>query len=68
MIFFFYRMSKIQQQNGMMPGSGTMPDGDDFSDGESTPLTQDYGDRYIYIYVKYIDKDKKKANAFQEKS
>lgn len=51
-----------------MPGSGTMPDGDDFSDGESTPLTQDYGDRYIYIYVKYIDKDKKKANAFQEKS
>lgn len=47
-------MSKIQQQNGMMPGNGTMPDDDDFSDGESTPLTQDYGDRYIYIYVKYI--------------
>lgn len=40
----FGRMSKIQQQNGMMPGNGTMPDDDDFSDGESTPLTQDYGD------------------------
>lgn len=42
-----------------MPGNGTMPDGDDFSDGESTPLTQDYGDRYIYVsYIKYIDKKK----------
>lgn len=34
------RMSKNQQQNGMIPGGGA----DDFSDGESTPLTQDYGD------------------------
>nr|XP_033334461.1 chitin synthase chs-2 isoform X6 [Megalopta genalis] len=33
-------MSKNQQQNGMIPGGGA----DDFSDGESTPLTQDYGD------------------------
>lgn len=61
-------MSKTQQQNGMMPGNGTMPDGDDFSDGESTPLTQDYGDRYIYIYyVKYIDKDKKESECIPRK-
>ncbi|XP_078047479.1 hyaluronan synthase-like protein kkv isoform X3 [Augochlora pura] len=33
-------MSKNQQQNGMIPSGGA----DDFSDGESTPLTQDYGE------------------------
>ncbi|XP_076393436.1 hyaluronan synthase-like protein kkv isoform X3 [Megachile rotundata] len=37
-------MSKNQQQNGMMPGGAAMAGADDFSDGESTPLTQDYGD------------------------
>lgn len=44
---FFYRMSKSQQQNGMIGGGGPVADTDDFSDGESTPLTQDYGDRYV---------------------
>nr|XP_031829269.1 chitin synthase chs-2 isoform X3 [Nomia melanderi] len=38
------RMSKNQPQNGMLPGGGTVGGADDFSDGESTPLTQDYGD------------------------
>lgn len=56
-------MSKIQQQNGMMPGSGTMPDDDDFSDGESTPLTQDYGDRYIHIRKIYIKIRKKRMHS-----
>ncbi|XP_076547550.1 hyaluronan synthase-like protein kkv isoform X4 [Osmia lignaria lignaria] len=37
-------MSKNQQQNGMIPGGGAIAGADDFSDGESTPLTQDYGD------------------------
>ncbi|XP_024224435.1 chitin synthase chs-2 isoform X2 [Bombus vosnesenskii] len=37
-------MSKSQQQNGMIGGGGPVADTDDFSDGESTPLTQDYGD------------------------
>ncbi|XP_076243610.1 hyaluronan synthase-like protein kkv [Calliopsis andreniformis] len=37
-------MSKNQQQNGMIPGVATVAGADDFSDGESTPLTQDYGD------------------------
>lgn len=40
-------MSKSQQQNGMIGGGGPVADTDDFSDGESTPLTQDYGDRYV---------------------
>ncbi|XP_015436529.1 PREDICTED: uncharacterized protein LOC107191901 [Dufourea novaeangliae] len=33
-------MAKNQQPNGMIPVAGA----DDFSDGESTPLTQDYGE------------------------
>ncbi|XP_071565855.1 chitin synthase chs-2 [Temnothorax nylanderi] len=33
-------MAKNQHQNGVIPGGITGPD--DFSDGESTPLTQDY--------------------------
>ncbi|XP_076762627.1 hyaluronan synthase-like protein kkv isoform X3 [Xylocopa sonorina] len=37
-------MSKSQSQNGLIPGGGTVADGDDFSDGESTPMTQDYAD------------------------
>ncbi|XP_017763944.1 PREDICTED: uncharacterized protein LOC108553522 isoform X2 [Eufriesea mexicana] len=38
-------MSKNNQiTNGMLPGGGGVADADDFSDGESTPLTQDYGD------------------------
>ncbi|XP_076671624.1 hyaluronan synthase-like protein kkv isoform X5 [Andrena cerasifolii] len=37
-------MSKNQQQNGMIPGGGGVAVADDFSDGESTPLAQDYGD------------------------
>lgn len=40
-------MSKNQQQNGLIPGGGGVNGADDFSDGESTPLTQDYGDRYV---------------------
>ncbi|XP_012283627.1 uncharacterized protein LOC105701456 isoform X1 [Orussus abietinus] len=37
-------MSKSQQQNGVGPGNGGGVGGpDDFSDDESTPLTQDYG-------------------------
>ncbi|XP_050461196.1 chitin synthase chs-2 isoform X5 [Cataglyphis hispanica] len=35
-------MAKNQHQNGVIPGGGTMSGPDDFSDGESTPLTQDY--------------------------
>ncbi|KAL6424090.1 hypothetical protein ACFW04_009762 [Cataglyphis niger] len=35
-------MAKNQHQNGIIPGGGTMSGPDDFSDGESTPLTQDY--------------------------
>lgn len=36
-------MSKnhLNQQNGSVPGGG----GDEFSDDDSTPLTQDYGGR-----------------------
>lgn len=46
------RMAKNQHQNGVIPGGGTMTDPDDFSDGESTPLTQDYGGRYgVYTFV-----------------
>ncbi|KAK1135613.1 hypothetical protein K0M31_000202 [Melipona bicolor] len=37
-------MSKNQQPNGMIPGGDAVVGADDFSDGESTPLTQDYGD------------------------
>lgn len=40
-------MSKNQQQNGMIPGGGGVAVADDFSDGESTPLAQDYGERYV---------------------
>ncbi|XP_032678160.1 chitin synthase chs-2 isoform X2 [Odontomachus brunneus] len=36
-------MAKNQHQNGVIPGGGTMSGPDDFSDGECTPLTQDYG-------------------------
>ncbi|XP_025156936.1 chitin synthase chs-2 isoform X5 [Harpegnathos saltator] len=36
-------MAKNQHQNGVIPGGGAMTGPDDFSDGESTPLTQDYG-------------------------
>lgn len=39
-------MAKNQHQNGMIPGGGTVTGPDDFSDGESTPLTQDYAGRY----------------------
>lgn len=40
-------MAKVtKNQNGVIPGGGTMTGPDDFSDGESTPLTQDYGGRY----------------------
>lgn len=39
-------MAKNQHQNGVMLGSGTVTGPDDFSDGESTPLTEDYGGRY----------------------
>ncbi|XP_011866715.1 PREDICTED: uncharacterized protein LOC105561386 isoform X3 [Vollenhovia emeryi] len=35
-------MSKNQHQNGVIPGGGIVTGPDDFSDGESTPLTQDY--------------------------
>ncbi|CAL1678459.1 unnamed protein product [Lasius platythorax] len=35
-------MAKNQHQNGIIPGGGAMSGPDDFSDGESTPLTQDY--------------------------
>jgi len=38
-------MAKNQHQNGVIPGGG-MTGPDDFSDGESTPLTQDYAGRY----------------------
>ncbi|XP_043252423.1 chitin synthase chs-2 [Colletes gigas] len=37
-------MSKNQTQNGMIPGDVAVAGADDFSDGESTPLTQDYGE------------------------
>ncbi|XP_076168647.1 hyaluronan synthase-like protein kkv [Ptiloglossa arizonensis] len=37
-------MSKNQTQNAMMPGDATVAGADDFSDGESTPLSQDYGE------------------------
>lgn len=40
-------MSKNHQENGMIPGGVAVAGADDFSDGESTPLTQDYGDRYV---------------------
>ncbi|XP_018343297.1 PREDICTED: uncharacterized protein LOC108749229 isoform X1 [Trachymyrmex septentrionalis] len=36
-------MAKNQHQNGIIPGAGMVSGPDDFSDGESTPLTQDYG-------------------------
>ncbi|XP_018363704.1 PREDICTED: uncharacterized protein LOC108761593 isoform X1 [Trachymyrmex cornetzi] len=36
-------MAKNQHQNGIIPGAGMVAGPDDFSDGESTPLTQDYG-------------------------
>ncbi|KYQ52765.1 Chitin synthase 8 [Trachymyrmex zeteki] len=36
-------MAKNQHQNGIIPGGGMVSGPDDFSDGESTPLTQDYG-------------------------
>ncbi|XP_012058612.1 PREDICTED: uncharacterized protein LOC105621766 [Atta cephalotes] len=36
-------MAKNQHQNGIIPGAGIVSGPDDFSDGESTPLTQDYG-------------------------
>lgn len=39
-------MAKNQHQNGVIPGGGMMTGPDDFSDGESTPLTQDYAGRY----------------------
>lgn len=37
-------MSKmhLQQLNGTLPGNGNL--GNDLSDDESTPLTQEYGD------------------------
>ncbi|XP_012526631.1 chitin synthase chs-2 [Monomorium pharaonis] len=35
-------MAKNQHQNGVIPGGGMVTGPDDFSDGESTPLTQDY--------------------------
>lgn len=38
-------MAKIQQQNGVVPGGGGTGV-DDFSDDDSTPLTQDYAGRY----------------------
>ncbi|XP_053982024.1 chitin synthase chs-2 isoform X1 [Hylaeus volcanicus] len=37
-------MSKNQPQNGMLPGDAVVAGADDFSDGESTPLSQDYGE------------------------
>lgn len=39
-------MAKNQHHNGVIPGGGMMTGPDDFSDGESTPLTQDYVGRY----------------------
>ncbi|XP_011053055.1 PREDICTED: uncharacterized protein LOC105145297 isoform X3 [Acromyrmex echinatior] len=36
-------MTKNQHQNGIIPGAGMVSGPDDFSDGESAPLTQDYG-------------------------
>lgn len=39
-------MAKNQHQNGVIPGSGMVTGPDDFSDDESTPLTQDYAGRY----------------------
>lgn len=39
-------MAKNQHQNGVIPGGGMVTGPDDFSDGESTPLTQDYAGRY----------------------
>ncbi|XP_017793316.1 PREDICTED: uncharacterized protein LOC108575110 isoform X2 [Habropoda laboriosa] len=36
-------MSKNQQPNGLSTGGATVTGADDFSDGESTPFTQDYG-------------------------
>ncbi|EZA54859.1 Chitin synthase [Ooceraea biroi] len=36
-------MAKNQHQNGVILGGGTVTGPDDFSDGESTPLTEDYG-------------------------
>ncbi|KAL7298109.1 hypothetical protein TKK_0009113 [Trichogramma kaykai] len=35
--------SHLNQQNGSVPGGGGAGPGDDFSDDDSTPLTQDYG-------------------------
>lgn len=42
-------MAKNQHQNGVIPGGGIATGPDDFSDGESTPLTQDYAGRYFII-------------------
>lgn len=38
-------------QNGVIPGGGMVTGPDDFSDGESTPLTQDYAGRYNVIII-----------------
>jgi len=44
-------MAKNQHQNGIIPGAGIVSGPDDFSDGESTPLTQDYGRYEGFIIV-----------------
>jgi len=46
-------MAKNQHQNGVIPGGG-MTGPDDFSDGESTPLTQDYAGRYDGFIVSLV--------------
>lgn len=43
--YYFSKMAKIQQQNGVVPGGGGGTGVDDFSDDDSTPLTQDYAGR-----------------------
>ena len=46
-------MSKghLPQQNGSVPGGGGGDGPDDFSDDDSTPLTQDYGGRYVHNII-----------------
>nr|AYU65264.1 chitin synthase A isoform 1 [Atta sexdens] len=48
-------MAKNQHQNGIIPGAGIVSGPDDFSDGESTPLTQDYGSQRTIVETKGWD-------------
>ncbi|KAG7188912.1 hypothetical protein KM043_008514 [Ampulex compressa] len=49
------RMTKNQQQNGGLLGAGGLAVQDDFSDEESTPLSQDYGDNRTVVETKGWD-------------